>query len=118
MHFELGADEAQFRRTDQSGMGDPDAEQFAIKLRVPEIQEGFQLWKAWSVVVLLPDVALQKLRIIRQAIQNFRGRQAEASKLGAESRTGILNVQILTGQVVLSRRFADDCASRLETQKM
>ena len=43
-----------------------------FQLAPPEIEEPQELWKARKQVIVLPDIDLQKARMIRQAIENFR----------------------------------------------
>jgi hypothetical protein len=81
---ELALDEAELRRRDQPPMCDANAVQRAVEIGVPEIEEVEELGEARGEVVVLPDIALQKLRVIRQAIENFRRGQREPLDLAKE----------------------------------
>ena len=69
---------------DQAGMGDRDRMQRPFQLPLPEIQELQQHRKFRSEVVFLPDIALQKARMIGHAIEDRRSRQSVTLELTDE----------------------------------
>ena len=70
---ELVADQSQFSRLDQTNMRNPHLVQFALKIALPEFEKTQQFRKAGAEIVILPDVALQQSRVIRQSINDFCG---------------------------------------------
>ena len=57
-------------RRDQLTVGDSHPIEWAIQIGGPKIQEIDELRKVRREVVVLPNIALQKSRIIRQAVKN------------------------------------------------
>ena len=88
VNFEFGVQQSEFGRPDQLGVRNDYLEELAVELCGPEIQELFELWKARCQIVILPDVALQKNRMIGQAVNDLGRRQAEARELGFEVLVG------------------------------
>jgi hypothetical protein len=48
----------------------------ALDTAAPKLQEAAQLWKIRSNIELLPDEALQQVGVIRQMVDDLRGRQS------------------------------------------
>src|SRR6516164_6605863 len=66
---------------DQLRMADANAVERAVKALAPECQEFEQGRKFWRDIVILPDVGLQKSRMIGHAIEDFRCRKTIACEL-------------------------------------
>ena len=49
-------------------MGDAHPIERPIKIGRPETQETDEFWEVWREVIVLPDIALQQSRIVRQAV--------------------------------------------------
>src|SRR3990170_6335975 len=81
---ELAFDETELGRRYQPPMRHANAVQRAVEIGVPEIEEVEELGEAWGEVVVLPDIALQKLRMIRQPVKDFRRGQREPLDLAKE----------------------------------
>jgi len=56
-------------------MRDEHAVKRAVEMRAPEIQKVGELGEARRKIVILPEIALQKLRMVRQSVENFRRRE-------------------------------------------
>jgi hypothetical protein len=86
MPQELAIDEAELARRDQPTVRNANAVQRAVEISVPKIEKVDELWEAGREVVVLPDIALQKLGMIWEAIEDLRGGEGEALELANESR--------------------------------
>src|SRR5579884_2298932 len=84
MQPELAVDSADFGWLDQLGMRHCDRVEGALQLLQPEIQKLVELGEPRTEVVILPDVGLQNVPIVRQAIQDMGRRQAIAFELTAK----------------------------------
>ena len=72
MQPELALDEAELCRRDQPAVRHANAEERAVEIGVPEIEEVEELGEVRGEVVVLPDIALQQLRVVRQPVEDFR----------------------------------------------
>ena len=86
MQPELALDEAELCRRDQPPVRHANAEERAVEIGVPEIEEVEELGEARGEVVVLPDIALQQLRVVRQPVEDFRRGQLEPLDLAKEGR--------------------------------
>src|SRR5579872_756840 len=84
MQHEFLSDGAELGGADEAAMGDAHGMERPFELFAPECQELHQDRELRRDVVVLPNVALQQRGMIRQAVKNFRGRQAEAFELPHE----------------------------------
>src|SRR5262249_40186115 len=62
-------------------MGDAHTVKRPNEISDPIVQEVHELRKPRGLVVVLPDVALQQSRVVRQAVKDFCRRERESSKL-------------------------------------
>jgi hypothetical protein len=85
MQAELAFDKAELGRSDQPAMGDADAVERALQISRPEIEKVSELGEARREIVILPDIALQKLRMVGKAIEDLGGGQREAFDLAEGS---------------------------------
>src|SRR5207248_2459806 len=65
-------------------MGDCDRVQRALQGLQPEIEEFVERRKRRTEIVILPDIGLQKPRMIRPPVENIGGRQSIAFELLAK----------------------------------
>jgi len=63
------------RRCDQASVGDGDAEQLAVEVARPEVEEFGEAGEARVHVVVLPHVRLQQRRVVGEPVEDHRGRQ-------------------------------------------
>jgi hypothetical protein len=49
--------------------------QLTLEIAAPELQKAVQFGKVRGNIKLLPDIALQQIRVIRQMVDDLRGRQ-------------------------------------------
>src|ERR1700732_1717583 len=61
-------DGAQLGGLDQPRMRDRDRMKGAFELGLPEFQEAVQNWELRAQIVVLPDIGLQKARMVRHAV--------------------------------------------------
>src|SRR5262245_52961631 len=72
-------------RADQLAVGDGDAIELALEVRLPVLQEAQQAREARVNVVFLPDEGLQQGGMVGQAVEDLGGGEAVAGELGAEA---------------------------------
>jgi hypothetical protein len=60
--------------------------ELAFDIVAPEIEEPAQFGKIRSEVKLLPDEALQEVRVIGEMVDDLRGRQPKLTKFGDGTR--------------------------------
>jgi hypothetical protein len=115
MDFQFGADEFEFTRPDEFGVCDRYAKQFAFDFGDPKIEKRFEFWKARSLIVFLPDIALDQRRVIGKAIEYFCGRQTEAGELRYEA--GVWR-HSLFGHLAISLKWVIGCEAIVSVQEM
>ena len=82
---ELAANKPKFLWRDEPPVGNTHSVERPIEIGRPIVQEIDELRKFRRHVIVLPDVALQQLRVVRQAIEDFCRREGESLKLAQES---------------------------------
>ena len=80
MHTERGTDVAEPRPSGIPGLADPHGVELALDVAAPEFQEPAQLREVRGNVELLPDEALQQIGMVRQTVDDLRGRQTIIAK--------------------------------------
>jgi hypothetical protein len=78
---EFALDKPKLLRRDEAPMRDTYAVERPIKIRSPVIEEIDELRKIRGNIVVLPDVALEQPREVRQAIKDFRRGEGKALEL-------------------------------------
>ena len=68
---ELAANKPKFLWRDEPPVGNTHSVERPIEIGRPIVQEIDELRKFRRHVIVLPDVALQQLRVVRQAIEDF-----------------------------------------------
>jgi hypothetical protein len=81
VQIELRVDHLQFRRLDQSGMGDDHLVKRAFDLFGPEFQEFLQFGKIGLQIILLPDEGLDDRGMIGHSVKNVGGGYAVTFEL-------------------------------------
>ena len=81
VQLEFPIDTAPLVGADQAVVRVADRMQRTIEACLPEIQEPAHFGKIGGEIVLLPDVALQDRRVIRQVVEDLGGRQTIALQL-------------------------------------
>ena len=76
MQAKRRADVTEPRPCESSRLADPDRVELALEIAAPEFQKAAQLGKIRRYIQLLPDKALQQVRIIRQMVDDLCGRQS------------------------------------------
>src|SRR5262245_27487176 len=102
---ELAFDKAEFGGRDQPPVRHANAVERAVEIGVPEAEEIGELGKARGEIVILPDIALQEPRIVRQTVEDLRGCQREAVDLAKEGAVHRLIVPALSF-LVFSKKLA------------
>jgi len=64
------------RPSGTSRLADPHGVKLALDIAAPEFQKAVQLREIRGNIELLPDEALQQVGMIRQMVDDFRGRQS------------------------------------------
>ena len=80
MHTERGTDVAEPRPSGIPGLADPHGVELALDVAAPEFQKPAQLREVRGNVELLPDEALQQIGMVRQTVDDLRGRQTIIAK--------------------------------------
>ena len=78
------------RRRQQLGAADADAEQPALDMGRPELQEPAQLRELRRHVVMLPDEGLQQARMVRQPVGDLGRGEPVAAQLQLQRSCGLL----------------------------
>src|SRR5262245_45039463 len=102
MEQELAIHEAEVTRRDQSPVRDSNAVERAVEIGIPEVEKVDEFGEARREVVVLPDIALQKLGMVGQAVEYFCCGQREALELASEGSVHLLSA----AGPVLFRLFA------------
>ena len=92
----------------------------SIKIGSPEIQEIDELREVRREVVVLPDVALQQSRIVRQAVYDLRSGEGEPFDLANATRAAVEEGIVPGGGVALMRtlKTLDSLKSANDDQKV
>src|SRR5687767_3262623 len=88
MQAKLAFDEGELGRRDQPPMRDPDTIERAVEIGGPEVQKIRKLGKARREIVILPDIALEEARMVRDAIEDLGRGEGEALDLALEGMVG------------------------------
>src|SRR6516165_4409483 len=76
MQAQGGRDVAEPRPSGKAGLADPYRVELALDIAAPVLQKPVQLREIRGNIELLPDEALQQVGMIRQMVEDFRGRQS------------------------------------------
>ena len=80
MHTERGTDVAEPWPSSEAGLADPHRVQLALDIAAPVFQKAAERREIRGDVHLLPDEALQQVRMIRQTVDDLRGGQTIIAK--------------------------------------
>src|SRR5215472_3147728 len=80
MQADRGADVAEPRSRERSRLANPHRVKLALDVAAPEFQEPAQLREIRGNIELLPDEALQQIGMVRQTVDDLRGRQTIIAK--------------------------------------
>src|SRR5262245_52466878 len=78
---ELAIDEPKLLWRDEPPMGDAHPVERSVKIGFPEIQEMQKLREFGSEVEVLPDIALQQSRVVRQSVEDLCSGQRKSFEL-------------------------------------
>ena len=80
MQAKRRADVAELGPPDRARLANPHRVELALDVAAPEFQEPAQLREVRGNIELLPDEALQQIGMVRQTVDDLRGRQTIIAK--------------------------------------
>src|SRR6266436_681967 len=72
MQLEFAAVIFQFRRLDDAGSSNPYRVQLAVQLGFPKAKKSVEHREFGAQIIFLPDIGLEKSRVVRPAVEDFR----------------------------------------------